>query len=97
LHAAAQRTASLPSSAATASWRGGALVEALGFGLTVSGDLSIIGIDDLEFAAHLSPPLTTASVPAEDMGRLAARQVTSCPAQRVDVLHLDLLRDPAPV
>ncbi|WP_312170090.1 LacI family DNA-binding transcriptional regulator [Microbacterium sp.] len=40
-------------------------------GLTVPGDLSITGFDDIPFAAYTTPPLTTATVPAAEIGRLA--------------------------
>jgi DNA-binding LacI/PurR family transcriptional regulator len=35
-------------------------------------DLSVIGINDVEFAAHLAPPLTTVRLSAEEIGRGAA-------------------------
>ena len=35
-------------------------------------DISIVGFDNLEFAPHLTPPLTTIEVPAEKMGERAA-------------------------
>jgi len=50
----------------------GAVVEAQEMGLAVPGDLSVVGFDDLEIAAHLSPPLTTMRVPTEQVGRLTA-------------------------
>lgn len=50
----------------------GALAECRALGLRVPDDLSIVGIDDIEFAAHLDPPLTTLAVPAAEMGRRAA-------------------------
>lgn len=50
----------------------GALLEARKHGIAVPGELSIAGIDDLEFAAELDPPLTTLRVPAEEIGRRSA-------------------------
>lgn len=35
-------------------------------------DCSVVGCDDLEIAAFLSPPLTTVRIPFEDTGALAA-------------------------
>lgn len=50
----------------------GALVEANAQGLRVPQDLSITGINDAEFAVHLTPPLTTIRLPAEEVGTRAA-------------------------
>ncbi len=49
----------------------GALIECPPLGVKVPIDLSIVGFDDLEFAAHLRPSLTTIEVPADEMGRRA--------------------------
>jgi LacI family transcriptional regulator len=43
--------------------------------LSIPGDLSVIGFDDLPVARWASPPLTTVRQPLEEMGRLAARTV----------------------
>lgn len=40
-------------------------------GLTVPGDLSIAGFDDIPFARYTSPGLTTAAVPTAELGALA--------------------------
>lgn len=50
----------------------GALLEARARGLAVPGRLSVAGIDDMEFAADLDPPLTTVRVPADEIGRRSA-------------------------
>lgn len=42
-------------------------------GLVIPRDLSIVGFDDIPFAAHASPPLTTAAVPASELGARAWR------------------------
>jgi LacI family transcriptional regulator len=44
-------------------------------GLTVPGDVSIVGYDDIPLASHLFPQLTTVHVPYEEMGRVAVRAV----------------------
>jgi LacI family transcriptional regulator len=49
----------------------GAIIECDSKGIAVPRELSVAGFDDLEFAAHLRPPLTTIRVPATEMGRRA--------------------------
>ena len=44
-------------------------------GLRVPDDVSVIGFDDVEFAAGLNPPLTTMGVPKETMGALAVKRL----------------------
>lgn len=51
----------------------GCLAECMAAGIAVPRDLSITGFDDLDFAAHLNPPLTTMQVPAAEMGAQAGR------------------------
>jgi LacI family transcriptional regulator len=41
--------------------------------LSVPGDISITGFDDIELAAISYPPLTTVHVPHRQMGQAAAR------------------------
>jgi LacI family transcriptional regulator len=54
----------------------GVLHAATRLGLTVPGDLSVIGYDDQEhMAAFLSPPLTTVALPHRAMGEAAVRLV----------------------
>ncbi|WP_035704002.1 LacI family DNA-binding transcriptional regulator [Glycomyces tenuis] len=43
----------------------------------VPEDLSLVGFDDLEFAAHLSPELTTVNNPKYELGRVAADMLLS--------------------
>jgi DNA-binding LacI/PurR family transcriptional regulator len=50
----------------------GALRAARRAGLRVPDDLAVTGFDDFEFAAFVDPPLTTAYVPAHEMGRQGA-------------------------
>jgi len=40
----------------------------------IPDDVAIVGYDDIEYAAHTTPPLTTVAVPKEEMGRLAVRR-----------------------
>lgn len=51
----------------------GAVIEAHAMGLAIPDDLSIVGFDNLDFTAHITPPLTTMDVPAKEMGEGAAR------------------------
>jgi len=55
----------------------GALDTARELGLSVPGDLSIVGFDDLPRAARSDPPLTTVRQPLHDMGRAATRALLS--------------------
>jgi LacI family transcriptional regulator len=53
----------------------GALHAAHDAGLSVPADVSIVGYDDIEFAAHTIPPLTTVRQPATVIGNSAARLI----------------------
>jgi LacI family transcriptional regulator len=44
-------------------------------GLSVPGDISVVGFDAIPLAAYMDPPLTTISVPAYDLGRAAGRAI----------------------
>jgi LacI family transcriptional regulator, repressor for deo operon, udp, cdd, tsx, nupC, and nupG len=44
-------------------------------GLSVPGDLSVVGFDDIELVAHMSPPLTTIRQPRTEIGRVAAERL----------------------
>ena len=73
----------------------GAVLRAHELGLGIPGDIAIAGYGDLDFAAHMLPPLTTIRIPSYDMGyeagrmllrRLAGREVE----QRVLVHPIEL-------
>lgn len=49
----------------------GAYRAALDRGLSIPGDISIVGFDDIEIAQLLNPPLTTVQTPGETMGMVA--------------------------
>ena len=44
-------------------------------GLTVPGDVSVVGFDAIPLAAYLDPPLTTIRLPAYDLGLAAGRAI----------------------
>jgi len=50
----------------------GLLLEAQAQGIRVPQQLSIVGVGDLEIAAHLDPPITTVRAPKGAMGTMAA-------------------------
>jgi LacI family transcriptional regulator len=50
----------------------GALVQAQAMGAGVPGDVSVTGINDAEFAEHLTPPLTTIRLEAGVVGMRSA-------------------------
>lgn len=43
----------------------------------IPDDVAVVGFDDVEFAAYISPPLTTVRAPIEEVGREAVRQLLS--------------------
>jgi LacI family transcriptional regulator len=53
----------------------GAMIEAKKLGLQIPGELSIVGFDDTDMSAHLSPPLTTIRVPSRLMGEEIAKYI----------------------
>lgn len=50
----------------------GVVLEAQARGLSVPGDIAVMGFGDLDFAAYMSPPLTTVRIDRFAVGRLAA-------------------------
>jgi DNA-binding LacI/PurR family transcriptional regulator len=51
------------------------LAAARDLGLSVPGDVAVIGFDDTEYGALFTPALTTVHIDAEDHGRKAARLI----------------------
>lgn len=74
----------------------GAIAECRVRGVRIPSDLSIIGFDDAEYAPLLDPPLTTITVPADEMGLQAAEvlltalRTKTAPQPRCLVTHLTL-------
>ena len=44
-------------------------------GLRIPEDIALIGFDDIAFAAHVIPSLSTISQPKFDMGKIAAEKL----------------------
>jgi LacI family transcriptional regulator len=53
----------------------GAELEALAMGLSIPGDVSIAGYDDIEIMSELPVPITTIRVSSDKIGRRAARYI----------------------
>ena len=51
-------------------------------GLSVPGDISVVGFDDVPMAAMVAPPLTTISMPTDEAGTLAVDMLHLGPASR---------------
>lgn len=60
-------------------------------GLSVPGDLSVVGFDDIAEAAVAAPPLTTIHQPIADKGRRAAHLIFDHGAPRKEILPVDLV------
>lgn len=56
----------------------GALAALRQAGLRVPEDVALVGFDDVAFAMHLSPPLTTVRAPIEEVGHTAVLQLVKC-------------------
>ncbi|ANY05109.1 LacI family DNA-binding transcriptional regulator [Pseudonocardia sp. HH130630-07] len=54
----------------------GVLAAAREAGLAVPGDLAVAGFDDLPYSRVTAPALTSVALPAEELGRAAARRLT---------------------
>jgi LacI family transcriptional regulator len=69
----------------------GVIEAARSVGLSVPGDLSIVGFDDTEIARIASPPLTTVRQPLQEMGAVALRTVLRLVAgEKIDANHVEL-------
>jgi LacI family repressor for deo operon, udp, cdd, tsx, nupC, and nupG len=60
----------------------GAIAELKASGLRVPEDVSVVGFDDIEFAAAYDPPITTIRQPRRDMGRAAMSLLADLLEQR---------------
>jgi len=71
----------------------GLLQRTIGAGLSVPGDLAIVGFDDIEFAAAAAVPLSSVRQPREELGRTAA-QLLLAEANDPEHLHQRVLFQP---
>ncbi|MDB5398311.1 MAG: transcriptional regulator, LacI family [Rhodopila sp.] len=55
----------------------GVMIEAQASGLHVPDDLSVIGFNDADYAAFLTPPLTTVRIHAAEIGRIAGENLVA--------------------
>jgi LacI family transcriptional regulator len=61
-------------------------------GLTIPGDVAVVGFDDRSLAVHQRPPLTTVALPLHEMGRTAGRLLLEAiggAGQRHDIIRVD--------
>lgn len=56
-------------------------------GLSIPADISVIGYDDIEFAKHVSPSLTTVKVNQYTMGTIAATMVIDLIEGHINANH----------
>ncbi|HEY8566562.1 MAG TPA: LacI family DNA-binding transcriptional regulator [Beijerinckiaceae bacterium] len=68
----------------------GCLQETQARGVTVPSDFSIVGIDDLDMSAYLTPSLTTVRIPTGRIGESAAATVVGLLESQWEPTHLDL-------
>jgi LacI family transcriptional regulator, repressor for deo operon, udp, cdd, tsx, nupC, and nupG len=59
------------------------------FGLGVPDDISVVGFDDMEWASHLSPPLTTVRIPKDAIGRAGIKRA-------IELIEADMLGEVDP-
>ena len=73
----------------------GALMELQSRGLQAPEDVSVVGIDDLEIAAHFAPALTTVHLPTAELGARAGEMLIAMllrrPVRRETELPIELV------
>ncbi|WP_034609538.1 LacI family DNA-binding transcriptional regulator [Cellulomonas sp. URHD0024] len=69
----------------------GVLQAAADRGLSVPGDLSVVGFDDIDVSRSTTPRLTTVRQPLQELGRMAAGSlVRVLDGHRAEALHIEL-------
>jgi LacI family transcriptional regulator len=66
-------------------------------GISVPGDVSVVGFDDVPMAAMVAPPLTTISMPTTEAGEVAVAMLDEGPARRELVAKLVIRHSTGPV
>ena len=51
-------------------------------GISVPHDVSVVGFDDVPMAAMVAPPLTTISLPTNDVGNVAVAMLSEGPSKK---------------
>jgi LacI family transcriptional regulator len=69
----------------------GALDAAVESGLSVPGDIAIVGVDDIEAASLVRPGLTTVRVPSQEIGRIAGDLLLHRIAEKENTPHRHVL------
>jgi len=60
-------------------------------GLSVPRDISIVGFDNIEWAALSTPPLTTVNVPKEEMGSIALKKLIDRIEGRINIATKEVI------
>lgn len=68
----------------------GTIMECTARGMSVPGDISVVGYGDLDIAAAMTPAITTIRTPADEMGHLAAQCLLGKLAGRDGLEHIEL-------
>jgi LacI family transcriptional regulator len=74
----------------------GAMAAIRSCGLTIPGDIAVVGFDDIPFARFVDPPLTTVHIPALELALRASEMLfklirKEMPAERQLLLPVDLV------
>ena len=68
----------------------GVMMECAARGVSVPGDMSVVGYGDLDIAAAMTPAITTVKTPADQMGRVAAANLLAMLAGDAVLDHVEL-------
>lgn len=60
-------------------------------GLSIPRDISIVGFDNIEWAALSTPPLTTVNVPKEEMGSIALKKLIDRIEGRINIATKEVI------